>query len=397
MEFLFWNQIASFESLVVLICVALIGSLFLYDAYLFIARLIGVLTPRKEYVKEKNTEQDKREIPIEEIIQIETTTEDATIVPDTNAVNKESEILIDSIITDWKDTIIQKELSEEVFPPETVAEMNIENMNLPGDWDYLDHNPSHSSEALKTPEGITPVPEDIDPIHDEKLIESILPEKESEKVIPEKLIPEKPTPILSPEKREKLVEITNNTRTLVARGQLVEARALIIEWLSLSKEHRELNIILAELYERDHAFEKAEYIYKDLAHIYTDDAEILLHLANSLAMQRKYRVSYELYKKVLSLQWDSEEVLYTLAHLASELTEVDEAYEYSRNYIRQYPKNPEILWLYSQSQITRGNRRDAIETLIKLKNLTPYNQEIIDLIQKLVVEEEMAGNFWGEK
>ena len=66
---------------------------------------------------------------------------------------------------------------------------------------------------------------------------------------------------------------------------------------------------------------------------------------------------------------------------------------YARMYLKQYPHNPDILWLYSQSQVTNGERRDAIDTLIKLKNLTPYNQEIADLIQKLVTEEELAGNF----
>lgn len=138
---------------------------------------------------------------------------------------------------------------------------------------------------------------------------------------------------------------------------------------------------------------KSEYIYKDLARIYIDDIEILIHLADALAMQRKYDVSYEIYKKVLSLGGETEEILYTLSHLSVELSLPEETYEYTKYYIRQYPKNPEILWLFAQSQIALERRKEAIETLIKLKNLTPYNQEILDLIQKLVTEEELAGNF----
>ncbi len=417
MEFLFWNQIASFESLIVLFCVAIIAVIFLYDAYLFIARLIGVLTPRKEYVKEKFSVQEKWDNPSDEPLKIEETSEIYDVAINTEVSIPESgdnhesttdpspENIIEHTVistigsSDWSSNVILEELPE--TPPvediptqsnmiETPIDMNKEVLNITGDSGVLDERIPISTEVASEKE--IPEPENIEVVQSIKVRESTVVPQESEKSAPKKQ-----SNTLSPEKRDKLVEITNNTRTLVARGQIIDARALIIEWLSLSKEHRELNIILAELYERDHAFDKAEYIYKDLAHIYRDDAEILLHLANSLAMQRKYRVSYELYKKVLDLQWDSEEVLYTLAHLASELIETDEVYEYSRNYIRQYPKNPEILWLYSQSQITRGNRRDAIETLIKLKNLTPYNQEIIDLIQKLVVEEEMAGNFGGEK
>ena len=41
--------------------------------------------------------------------------------------------------------------------------------------------------------------------------------------------PKKEIPQISPEKRDKLVEITNNTKTLIARGHIPEARALIIE------------------------------------------------------------------------------------------------------------------------------------------------------------------------
>ncbi len=198
---------------------------------------------------------------------------------------------------------------------------------------------------------------------------------------------------IAPEKREKIVDIVSMAKTLIARGHLIEARTFIIEGLSLHKKHRDLNILLANLYEREYAFEKAEFIYKDIAEIYPNDSEVLTKLADVLAMQRKYRVSYEIYKKTLGLNGENEETLYALIHLAAELKEDEELYGYARTYIKQFPKNPEILWLYSQTQITLGKRREAIETLIKLKNLTPYNQEIIDLIQKLVTEEELAGNF----
>ena len=158
---------------------------------------------------------------------------------------------------------------------------------------------------------------------------------------------------LSPEKREKITTILSTVQTLIARGHLEEARAAIINGLALDKDHRELNILMASLYERDSAYSKAEYIFKDLARIYPDDAEILNHLATSLAMQHRYEVSYELYKKVLTLSGENEEILYTLAHLASELSLPEEVYEYGRSCLKQYPRNPEILWLYAQSLISR--------------------------------------------
>lgn len=202
---------------------------------------------------------------------------------------------------------------------------------------------------------------------------------------------------ISPEKREKLSEIVNTVKTLIARWHFIEARGMIINWLSFHKDNRDLNILLAELYERDRDYPKAEYIFKDMARLYPEDTEVLGHLASNLAIQRKYDVSYELYKKVLSITWGTEDLLYTLTHLASELNIPEDAYTYARAYLHQYPKSPEILWLMAQSQIAMNERKFAIETLIKLKNLTPYNQEIVDLIQKLVMEQELAGNFGEEK
>ena len=204
-------------------------------------------------------------------------------------------------------------------------------------------------------------------------------------------------PHIKPEKKEKLVEIINNVKTLIARWQTDDARALIVWGLAIEKNNRELNLIMASLYEKEYAFSKAEFILKDIATEHPDDIEVLMHLATDLAMQRKYDISYEIYKKILTLNGESEEVLYTLTHLASEMVISSDVLYYARLYLKQFPHNPEILWLYSQWLIAEWQRKDAVETLIKLKNLTPYNQEIADLIQKLVTEEELAGNFGGEK
>lgn len=424
MEFLFWNQMASLEAIIVLLCVALICVIFLYDGYRFVARVLGILTPRKEYVKEKLAEEEKKEedslarveeevvqISEEEFIPEENLSGDSGEIEQVSEKMTQEEIIYEmEAASSENDEHIEKYFQEE--SAETIEDIYKEELDsLPLDiQEEILSSETETSEETPSKTIVTetfdvPVEETIE-IPNSSLPSDEEPIEESPETVPyvrpthvhEEIeeVPKKETPQISPEKRDKLIEITNNTKTLIARGHIPEARALIIEWLSLSKNHRELNIMLGELYERDHGFEKAEFIYKDLAHTYPDDAEILMHLAGTLAMQRKYRISYELYKKILSLQGESEEVLYTIAHLASELGETEETYEYARSYIKQYPKNPEVLWLLSQSQVALGKRKDAIETLIKLKNLTPYNQEIVDLIGKLVTEEEMAGNFGEE-
>ena len=41
------------------------------------------------------------------------------------------------------------------------------------------------------------------------------------------------------------------------------AKNLIVEWLSIDKYNRELNLELASIYEKEHNYINAEYIYKD--------------------------------------------------------------------------------------------------------------------------------------
>ncbi len=435
MEFLFTNQVASIEAIVLFLCLGLIALMFAHDAYQFLKKIFYLFHPRKAYVTENpiSPEESLAEnlLPEEKRIEVYPDIEIQSEIPRNSSVDdlvwweKEettpeqekdlsetievvSPFLDEPLITTNEiaishDTSIEEiientqplsEISNEELPQEThiidiIEEMEEEKMD--DDTDFIGHTTSDTP-----PEGLLSswdwvIEEKTTPTINESEIQKEIPtshssfsERSSDSPIP-------------PEKRDKIVEIVSMVQTLIARGQLEEARAFIVSGLALDKDHRELNLLMASLYERDHAYTKAEYIFKDLAKLYPDDLEILEHLATSLAMQRRYEVAYELYKKVLDLGGESEEILYTLSHLASELSIPEDIYTYAKSYLRQYPRNPEILWLYTQALISRGERKEAVETLIKLKNLTPYNQEIVDLIGKLVTEEELAGNFGGEK
>lgn len=382
------------------------------------------IPPTEEIPAEENETQTIESISPEEIEEAQSPTE--IILPDFLApieseTNEESPTPIEELPV----TIPELDTSEQGIVEEIIPEWIAEEMKevIVLEWEteesaeeIVPHVPEVIGEII--PEVSEETYDDTDslgkepPIQESEIVESVLPTIESPEPIesssipvPEiKAVPRENTPQHSldshtikihPEKKEKLIEIVNMVRTLIARWHIDEARAFIVSGLAIDKNHRDLNLLMASLFERDHMFEKAEFIFKDLAIAYPDDIEILTHLATSLAMQRKYEVSYELYKKLLTLKWEDEETLYTLTHLASELWLTEDVYLYGKSYLKQYPRNPEILWLYSQSLITRWERKEAIEILIKLKNLTPYNQEIVDLIGKLVTEEELAGNFWG--
>ena len=192
---------------------------------------------------------------------------------------------------------------------------------------------------------------------------------------------------------EKLVSLVSSIRTLIARGMITEARTLIVEGLSIEKNHRDLNLLLGSIYEQEGQFEKAEYIYKDLAEIDPDDVEILEKLANVLIIEKKNVVAYEIYKKIHTFTGNTETTLYMLTHISNTLHDDAAIVKYAKQYMLQWPKNPEIVTLLAQAQINLGKRKDAIESYKHLKNLTPYSSEISETLQKLLLEEELANNF----
>ncbi len=306
-------------------------------------------------------------------------------------ITLEPEVIVEAPVSESE---VTEEAAEDLFEESTIEE------SLPETTESLD----------------TPVAEDTEePIeaHEEEVIEeaTVVPEEPIQKEdtnqeitepIPEPIIEpivEKPevTPVKKESNVEKLYLIVNEVKTLIARWQTLEARALIIQGLSLDKNHRELNLILGSLYESERQSQKAEYVYKDLAMIYPDDVEILEKLANILIIEKRYEIAMEIYKKIISLSGETEGSLYIMTHLSHELAHHEELYAYARRYQKNWPNNPEILSLLAEAEIALGQRQDAIQTLIRLKNLTPYNSEIMDTIAKLTAEEELAGNFNSER
>lgn len=421
MDFLFLNHSASVEAIIVFLCLWIIFLFLIYDAYIWIKLKYRELHPRKAYVEEASVEAKNDSPTIPSPITLETIDEElkSNESPSTemsilesseeisstnftwdaslNEYNEESENsdnVTDPVIDIWGITWVDvknEDSQSEITSIEGASQPQIEEISWTASTIVAES--SEPEETIKSEEISSPILDDDSLVwNKEKISEEWKREEKPEFNIPK----QSKKKSLSPEKKERVLEIINNAKTLIARGHIDEARALIVNGLSLEKTNRELNLLMAELYEREHSFEKAEFVLKELAEADPNDVEVLTHLATVVAMQRKFEVSYEIYKKILFLAWETEETLYTLTHIASELNLTEDMYTYSKSYLKQYPKNPEILWLYSQAQITKGERRWAIETLIKLKNLTPYNQEIVDLISKLVTEDELAGNFGEE-
>ena len=198
---------------------------------------------------------------------------------------------------------------------------------------------------------------------------------------------------LSPERRSELTELAKLIRTKIARGELTEARSKIIEGLAIDKWHKELNCLLASLYERDNEYRKAEFIYKDLILVHNTDPEIYMKLGFSLSIQGKYEIAYEIYKKLLELSDSHIEAAEMLANIAYELGRHEQAIEYSKMFLKAYPRNADMLTVLSVSLIELGKKEEALDALGKLKNLDPYNPRVREMKEKLELEIELGQKF----
>ncbi len=198
---------------------------------------------------------------------------------------------------------------------------------------------------------------------------------------------------LSFEEKQTLAELVKFVRTKLARAEFHEARSKIVEGLAIDKWNKELNYLLASIYERDKDYKKAELIYKDLVLVHETDPEIYMKLWFALSIQGKYEIAYEIYKRILSIVDTHTEALEMLANLAFELKKYDEVVMYARQFLKNHPHSTDILSLLAFSLITLSRREEALEIIAKLKNLDPYNPRIREMKEKIELELELSKQF----
>lgn len=198
---------------------------------------------------------------------------------------------------------------------------------------------------------------------------------------------------LSGDEKQQIIELVKSIKTRIARGEFTEARARIIEGLSIDRFNKELNCLLASLYEKDRDYKKAELIYKDLILMNDTDPELYLKLGFALSIQGKYEIAYEIYKRLLSLDEHNQETVDMLANLAHQLSHHRESNEYAYAFLKKNPHNTDILYLTAINHINLEERAAALESLKKVRTFDPYNGKIQELIKKVELEIEMENNF----
>lgn len=123
------------------------------------------------------------------------------------------------------------------------------------------------------------------------------------------------------------------------------------------------------------------------------DVEVYLKLWFILSLQSKYEVAYEIYKKLHSLDKKNTEAIEMLANLGHHLSYFEDSLEFAKKYLKDNPRNMDMLYLQAMNYVNLSRRNDALEMLKKVKIIEPYNVKVNELIDKLNIELELEKNF----
>ena len=138
----------------------------------------------------------------------------------------------------------------------------------------------------------------------------------------------------------RLQELMKKVQIYISKKEYDTAKNLIIEGLTIDKFHTDLNVELARVYIEEEEYIKAEYIYKDLILVHSENIWILKKLWYVLSLQEKYELGIEVYKKAYrESKWD-EEILNMLWQLTYHIEDYLWAIKYSKKFLKITPLWP---------------------------------------------------------
>ena len=121
---------------------------------------------------------------------------------------------------------------------------------------------------------------------------------------------------LSYEEKLNIADLLKKSRVFIGSKDFEKAKNFLVEWLSIDKFNKNLNLELAKIYILEKEFLKAEYIYKDLLLVHKNDINIMKKLWELLAEQEKYDSSLEIFKKAYQTDKNDLEIINMLANLS---------------------------------------------------------------------------------
>lgn len=185
------------------------------------------------------------------------------------------------------------------------------------------------------------------------------------------------------EERIKLNDLLKRIKLNTAKWYLDTSKALIIEWLTIDKFNKELNLELADIYEQEKNYKNAEFIYKDLLSNLWKKFFILEKLAKVLLLQWQIKESIKYYKRALKRKPNEINTIEALSDLTFDLKDYTNCLVYTKVYLKDNPRSSDKLAMKWFCLEKLWNKEEAIIEYKKALEMKPYNNEIIERIKKL--------------
>lgn len=178
---------------------------------------------------------------------------------------------------------------------------------------------------------------------------------------------------LSAQDKQKLIDIVKRAKINASKWYFDTARHIIVEWLAIDKFNKDLNIELAGIYEKEHNYKNAEFIYKDLIEAIWKDCDVMKKLGMIYALQNKLADAQNMYEKVHKRKKDDAEVINMLADITFELQDYQQSLMYLKLILKDKPRNVDRLLMLAVCFESIEQVDDAFETYKKIVELQPYN------------------------
>jgi len=214
-------------------------------------------------------------------------------------------------------------------------------------------------------------------------IEQIIENNEELKIEEKKSILTEQKNKLSASDNKKIVEMLKRVQLNISKWYLDSAKSIIVEWLAIDKNNKDLNIELAKLYESEKNYLKAEYIYKDLLLTIKSKFEILKKLGLNLAMQQKYSESIEYFTQAHNKKKDDNEVIEYLVDLNYEIKNYKETLKYVTIFLIQFPRNIDKIMIKADCLEITWQMEDSLNMYKKALELQPYSSVIREKVASL--------------